>query len=112
VKFERFIFDLMPLARKVTLVEIDAAEGFAPLKNATGAPADTAEHVQAALVGRARAVLAKAGVAVAEGVAVEIAPAAILDEGDVVAFVPPGTTIDRPRVVGIPAVPVPTVPKG
>jgi len=30
IEFERFIFDLMPLAKTVTLVEIDAAEGFAP----------------------------------------------------------------------------------
>ena len=31
-KFERFIFDLMPLADSVTVIEIDPAEGFAPLK--------------------------------------------------------------------------------
>lgn len=102
IKFERFIFDLMPLAAKVTLVEIDAAEGFAPLKNAAGAARDTADHVRAAVIAHARGLLAKAGVAVAEGVAVELDASRIIDESDVAAAVPRGTIIDRPLVVGLP----------
>ncbi len=36
VKFERFIFDALPLATKFALVETDRAVEFEPLKNATG----------------------------------------------------------------------------
>ena len=37
IKFERFIFDLMPSARNAIVVEVDPARAFAPLKNASGA---------------------------------------------------------------------------
>jgi UDP-N-acetylglucosamine/UDP-N-acetylgalactosamine diphosphorylase len=100
IKFERFIFDLMPLATTVTLVEIDAAEGFAPLKNAAGAAGDTAAHVQAALVARARRLLARAGIDAPADVPVELAADRIIDEVDLRGLLPPGTTIDRPLVVG------------
>ena len=99
VKFERFIFDLMPLARRVCLVEIDPAEGFAPLKNPPGAAADTLAHVQAALDTHARRILHRAGVVVADGVGVELAPW-ILDEADLNAVIPPGSRIERPTVIG------------
>jgi UDP-N-acetylglucosamine/UDP-N-acetylgalactosamine diphosphorylase len=36
VKFERFIFDALPLARRWAIVETDRAVEFEPLKNATG----------------------------------------------------------------------------
>jgi len=36
VKFEMFVFDALPLARKVLVVETDRREEFEPLKNATG----------------------------------------------------------------------------
>ena len=99
VKFERFIFDLMPLAGRVCLVEIDPTEGFAPLKNPPGAAADTLAHVQAALDAHARRILHRAGVVVADGVGVELAPW-ILDEADLDAVLPPGSRIDRPMVIG------------
>lgn len=99
VKFERFIFDLMPLARRVCLVEIDPAEGFAPLKNPPGAAADTLAHVHAALDAHARRLLNRAGMTVADGVGVELAPW-ILDEADLAAVLPSGTRIARPTVVG------------
>ena len=99
VKFERFIFDLMPLARCVCLVEIDPAEGFAPLKNPPGAGADTLAHVQAALDAHARRLLHRAGVVVPAGVGVELAPW-ILDEADLAAVLAPGSRIERPTVIG------------
>jgi len=99
IKFERFIFDLMPLARRVCVVEIDPAEGFAPLKNPPGAAADTLAHVQGAMISHARRVLARAGVDVAAGVTVELAPW-ILDESDVAAILPPGSRLGRDSVVG------------
>ncbi|HUT10648.1 MAG TPA: UDPGP type 1 family protein [Thermoguttaceae bacterium] len=36
VKFEMFVFDALPLARKALVVETDRREEFEPLKNATG----------------------------------------------------------------------------
>ncbi len=99
-KFERFLFDLMPLARTVTLVEVDPAEGFAPLKNAAGAAADTAEHVQAAMVAQARRLLGRAGVTVADDVAVELAANRIVDADDIATSLPAGTVITAPQVIG------------
>jgi UDP-N-acetylglucosamine/UDP-N-acetylgalactosamine diphosphorylase len=100
IKFERFIFDLMPLAHRVCVVEVEAAEGFAPLKNPAGAAADAPEHVQAALVAQARRLLARAGVAVADGIPVELAADRILDETDILGFLPTGAVIDKPTVIG------------
>lgn len=100
IKFERFIFDLMPLATNVCVIEIDPAEGFAPLKNPPGAAADAPEHVRAALLAHARRLLERCGVRVADGIDVELDAAAILDETDVANAISPGTLIERPMVVG------------
>jgi UDP-N-acetylglucosamine/UDP-N-acetylgalactosamine diphosphorylase len=102
IKFERFIFDLMPLATQVCVVEIDPAEGFAPLKNPPGAAADAPEHVRAALVAHARRLLERSGARVADGIDVELDAVAILDEADIAREIPPGTRIERPMVVGRP----------
>jgi UDP-N-acetylglucosamine/UDP-N-acetylgalactosamine diphosphorylase len=98
-KFERFIFDLMPLARRVNVVEVDPADGFAPLKNPPGSATDAPEHVQAAMVAQARRLLASAGVTVGDGVAVEIDAATILDLEDVRHALPKGSHIDVPTVI-------------
>ncbi len=100
IKFERFIFDLMPLATKVCVIEVDPAEGFAPLKNPPGAAADTLGHVQAALVSHARRLIERSGARVADGIDVELDAIAILDEADIAREIPPGTHIERPIVVG------------
>jgi UDP-N-acetylglucosamine/UDP-N-acetylgalactosamine diphosphorylase len=100
IKFERFIFDLMPLADRVCVVEIDPREGFAPLKNPPGSAADAPEHVHAALVAHARRLLERAGIAAADGVAVELAADRIIDEADIAIGLPPGTVISGPTVVG------------
>ena len=99
VKFERFVFDLMPLSERVVLVEIDPADGFAPLKNPPGAAADSLAHVHAALDAFARRLLARAGVGVADGVTVELAPW-VADERDVAGLFPRGSSISTPTVVG------------
>jgi len=99
IKFERFIFDLMPLADRVTVVEIEARDGFAPLKNPAGAAADAPEHVHAALVDHARRLLAEAGVTVAEGIDVELDAATILDATDIAAVLPRGTHITTPQLI-------------
>ncbi len=96
-KFERFIFDLMPFARRVLTVEIEAAEGFAPLKNPPGAAADAPEHVQAAMNAQAHRRCAEAGVAVADEVVIELSPA-VLTADDIRQRVPSGR-IESPRVI-------------
>ena len=106
IKFERFIFDLMPLARTVCVVDIEPSEGFAPLKNPPGAAADAPEHVQAALVAHARRLLTKAGVDVADGIDVELAADRIIDETDIIDVLAasgvavPGLRLDSPQVIG------------
>jgi UDP-N-acetylglucosamine/UDP-N-acetylgalactosamine diphosphorylase len=99
VKFERFIFDILPLARRVCVVEVEPGEGFAPLKNPSGAAADTPEHVREALIARDRAILAAAGVTVDEGVVVELDAATILDADDVTLALPPGTRISESAII-------------
>jgi len=102
-KFERFIFDLMPLANRVTVAEVTAAEGFAPLKNPSGSPSDSPESVRLAVVAYARRHLAAAGISVADGIDVELDTATILDDDDLRKLAAvgglPGNSIDRPMVV-------------
>lgn len=81
-KFERFIFDLMPLAEKVTVVEIDPKEGFAPLKNPSGARTDSPETVRESLNAYAIRHLKGVGIKVAPGINVELDAASIFDDDD------------------------------
>jgi UDP-N-acetylglucosamine/UDP-N-acetylgalactosamine diphosphorylase len=83
VKFERFIFDLLPAARNGIVVEAAAENVFAPIKNARGAAEDTLQTTQAAMLRRDTALLAAAGVDVATDVPVEINPRFALDVQDV-----------------------------
>ena len=82
IKFEKFIFDLLPSAKNALVVEVAEAQAFAPLKNAAGAPKDTEATVQAAMVALHRGWLEAGGVKVADGIKVEINPkfAATSDE--------------------------------
>jgi UDP-N-acetylglucosamine/UDP-N-acetylgalactosamine diphosphorylase len=79
LKFERFIFDLLPHANNPLVVEYAEAEVFAPLKNAPGAERDTPEYVQRFMVAQHRGWLEAAGTRVADGVPVEISPLWALD---------------------------------
>jgi UDP-N-acetylglucosamine/UDP-N-acetylgalactosamine diphosphorylase len=74
IKFERFIFDLLPWARHPLAFEVAEQEAFAPLKNAAPADKDTAEHVRAAIVRQHAGWLRAAGVLLEAGVPVEIHP--------------------------------------
>ena len=82
IKFERFIFDLLPLAHDAVVVEIDPAEGFAPVKNADGAPRDTPTTSRNAIFALARRWLDEAGVRVSPDANVEISPFLALDAGE------------------------------
>lgn len=85
IKFEQFIFDLLPTARNPLVVEVAEASHFAPVKNAPGAERDSPEKVQAQMIALHRRWLKGAGVRVAPGVAVEVNPLFALDEGEVAA---------------------------
>ncbi len=91
VKLESFIFDALPLARRTLILEGDRKEVFAPTKNATGV--DSAESCRAMLVARDARRLESAGVKVprrADGsvdALIEISPAAVLDDADMVQYV-------------------------
>jgi UDP-N-acetylglucosamine/UDP-N-acetylgalactosamine diphosphorylase len=77
LKFERFVFDALPLADRWLAVEVTREDEFAPLKNATGA--DSPATVTAAMVNQAGRWLAAAGVPTPNGVPVEISPLYALD---------------------------------
>lgn len=82
-KFERFVFDLLPAAERTLVVEGDAAEVFAPVKNADGAPTDTPADTRRALSRLHASWLKDAGVTVEDGVYVEIHPLWAWDAGEV-----------------------------
>ncbi len=90
IKFERFVFDLLPLAERAFVVEGDAAQIFAPVKNAAGASVDTAAHAQAAMLNLHRSWLLATGAEVPENIKVEIHPDWALDGSQVKAKIQPG----------------------
>lgn len=96
LKFERFIFDLLPHARRPLVVEYAEQDVFAPLKNAPGAERDTADYVQRFMVAQHRSWLEAAGTRVASGVPVEISPLWALDAQGVAARTDRPARIDGP----------------
>jgi UDP-N-acetylglucosamine/UDP-N-acetylgalactosamine diphosphorylase len=62
VKFETFVFDAMPAAERVFVMECDRADEFAPVKNASGE--DSVDTCRAAMVEKAARMLEAAGVRV------------------------------------------------
>ena len=97
VKFERFIFDLMPSAAAAIAVEVDRQQAFAPLKNASGEKFDTPQTVRAQLVAQAKEWLTRAGVEVADGVAVEIGPLFARSEAELTEKISAGTRVTEDR---------------
>lgn len=95
LKFERFIFDLLPAARQAIVVECDEATEFAPVKNAPGSGRDSPESVQAQMIALHRLWLASAGAVVAPDVPVEISPLFALDEEELAGKIPAGTSINE-----------------
>ncbi len=95
IKFERFIFDLMPQANNGLVVEVEPAEAFAPLKNAPGAATDTPEWVRRRIVELHRRWLAAAGVELVANAEVEISPLWALDPQEASGKLPRGTRIER-----------------
>jgi UDP-N-acetylglucosamine/UDP-N-acetylgalactosamine diphosphorylase len=103
VKFERFIFDALPLAGRWAIVETDRREEFEPLKNRTGpdSPA-TVRQRMSDLFGEW---LEAAGVPVArrpDGTVpfgIEISPLYALDAAELRTRIPPGMVVEGPTLL-------------
>ncbi len=80
LKFERFIFDVLPHAQKVLVVEADRSREFNPVKNASGD--DSPAEVRSAMSRIFRQWLSDAGVSVADDAMVEISPLFALDSDE------------------------------
>jgi UDP-N-acetylglucosamine/UDP-N-acetylgalactosamine diphosphorylase len=98
LKFERFIFDILPKAERWLVVESQRQHEFAPVKNLRGE--DSPETAQRALSNLAAEWLEKVGVRVwrdAQGnaVPVELSPLFALDIADLAGRFPAGRVIDR-----------------
>jgi UDP-N-acetylglucosamine/UDP-N-acetylgalactosamine diphosphorylase len=100
LKFEMFIFDVLPMADRWTVVETSRREEFVPLKNATGP--DSPTSVRAAISNLAADWLERAGVRVPRdatgnaAVPLEISPLYALDAGELAAKIDRGLTIQGP----------------
>ncbi len=100
LKFEMFIFDVLPMAQRWTVVETTRSGEFVPLKNATGP--DSPEVVRQAMSNQAADWLERAGVRVprdANGnvtVPMEISPLFALDPEELAAKVDRNWRIEGP----------------
>jgi len=94
VKYERFIFDVLPLAERSLVVEALREDEFCPLKNKTGD--FSPEHVRAGMSRRFAGWLRSAGVAVADDLPVEISPRYALDAEELAAKIDRTRTFDGP----------------
>ena len=103
VKFERFIFDALPLAERYALVECDRSVEFEPLKNATGP--DSPATVRQRMSDQFADWLDAAGAKVARGAdgsvpfGIEISPLYALDAGELKTKIAPGLIVDGPTLL-------------
>ena len=100
LKFEMFIFDVLPLAERWTVVETGRREEFEPLKNASGR--DSPESVRQAMSNLAADWIERAGVHVPRrpggdtAVPLEISPLYALDAEELVRKLDKKTRIEGP----------------
>lgn len=100
VKFERFIFDALPLAERWAMVETDRSIEFEPLKNATGP--DSPATVRQRMTENFADWLESAGATVtrkSDGTIpfdIEISPLFALDASELKSKIEPGMFIDGP----------------
>jgi UDP-N-acetylglucosamine/UDP-N-acetylgalactosamine diphosphorylase len=100
VKFEQFIFDTLPLARRSLVLETSREGEFEPLKNAEGP--SSPETVRQRLSDAAADVLERAGAVVSRrqdgsaAVPIELSPLVAADPAELARRVPPGTVVDAP----------------
>jgi UDP-N-acetylglucosamine/UDP-N-acetylgalactosamine diphosphorylase len=72
LKFERFIFDILPQAERWTVLSTPREDEFAPVKNKDGV--DSPDTSRAMMLAQSARWLREAGIEVAHGVKVEISP--------------------------------------
>jgi UDP-N-acetylglucosamine/UDP-N-acetylgalactosamine diphosphorylase len=100
VKFEQFIFDTLPLARRSLVLETTREGEFEPLKNAEGP--SSPRTVRERLSDAAADVLEAAGAVVSRApdgsaaVPIELSPLLASDHEGLTRRVPPGTVVDGP----------------
>jgi UDP-N-acetylglucosamine/UDP-N-acetylgalactosamine diphosphorylase len=103
IKFEQFIFDTLPLARRSLVIETSRTAEFEPLKNATGSASP--ESVRRRLSDAAAELLEGVGAVVARradgsaAVPIELSPLIAADPAALRTRVPSGTVIDRPVTI-------------
>lgn len=98
IKFERFIFDVLPVADTVLVYEIDREREFNPLKNAEGQDSPTTVH--AALNRIAKEWITACGVEVPADTSVEISPLLALDPEELKTRISSDLTISGPLYLG------------
>lgn len=96
IRFEKFIFDLLPLAKNALVVEADAAEAFAPVKNADQEATDNPRTAKTAMMEQARRRLRAAGVQIGDDIAVEISPLWADTVDEIRQRLPVGTQVHNP----------------
>ncbi|MDR2345562.1 MAG: UTP--glucose-1-phosphate uridylyltransferase [Planctomycetaceae bacterium] len=74
IKFERFIFDLLPFAENAVVVEVDPFNHYSPLKNVSGSLSDSPETVKNNITALHTDWLRKAGAIVEPKIPIEISP--------------------------------------
>jgi len=93
LKFERFIFDALPLADRWLAVETSRSEEFSPVKNASGSDSpESSKRDQVALFTRW---ISQAGVST-HGQAVEISPLYAIDENELKTKIPQSLQVEGP----------------
>jgi UDP-N-acetylglucosamine/UDP-N-acetylgalactosamine diphosphorylase len=80
-KFEKFIFDILPNAKKAAFLAFDQQDEFSPVKNAEGA--DSPDTCRADMRAKWMKWLNEAGVEVPADMPVEIDPVYALDASDI-----------------------------
>jgi hypothetical protein len=96
IKFERFIFDLLPMAKNALAVEGAKQDAFAPVKNADGEESDTPASARELMIAQHTRWLREAGAQIDDGVAVEINPRFALDVQELAARLEPGLHVREP----------------
>jgi UDP-N-acetylglucosamine/UDP-N-acetylgalactosamine diphosphorylase len=100
LKFERFIFDVLPLADQWMVMETSRREEFAPLKNADGE--DSPQAVRQAISDLAADWLRAAGATVSNEALgrMEISPLFAFDAAELAQKAGRGTVVDGPKCFG------------
>ena len=98
IKFERFIFDLLPAARQAIVVEVDETRSVRAGEERAGRARDTPESVQAQMIAVALpSGCARRAARSRTDVAVEISPLFAQNAQEVAARIRPGLVVTQPQ---------------